>query len=144
MNEKKQRESATTAPTAARRFAPLLVVILVLTGLTAGGYFLTKRFIAERQALLMPMTRAQRPGGFVSPRRPVTQTRTYTREEIEKARKEGKSLPGLTQPGAVPAANTAGEAAVQRSLRTLDEINKINQLNQGLLVQKQRIKNNPR
>jgi hypothetical protein len=64
-------------------------------------------------------------------------THSYSAKEIEEARKSGKKLPGMnTLPPNLP--NNSGEEAVQRSLRTLDEINRINEMNRRLIEQQQR------
>ena len=66
---------------------------------------------------------------------PNSETREYTAEEIEKARKEAKLPPGLKLPPQPPQVNTHDE--VQRSLKTIQEINKINEMNRRLMQQQQ-------
>lgn len=67
---------------------------------------------------------------------PTTTTHTYTQKELEEARKSGKMAPGMPQP--YTSTNAAGDAAVQRSMRTLEEINRINEMNRRMTEQQQR------
>lgn len=118
-----------------KRYAPSIIIVAAVAVVVAAAYLLTAKFLSDRQSgLATGSTRraAER-------RLPRKEVRTYTAEELERARKEGKRLPGM--PAAAPAAVNAGEAAVQRSLRTIEEINRINQLNQRLMEQQQRTQN---
>jgi hypothetical protein len=95
---------------------------------------LTKKLQRDREAAMSytppaPVTRETRP---------VRETHTYTAEELAEARKTGRPLPGARQPSMPPSAVNPGNDAVQRSLRTLDEINRINEMNRRLQEQQQR------
>lgn len=107
----------------------------LLAGLTAGSYFLYKKFLEDRQNVAGYTERM--PSRSPLSQTPRSETRTYTAEELEKARKEGKMLGGAPYiPPQPPNANA--DAAIQRTLRTLEEINRINQMNQRLMEQQQR------
>ena len=124
-----------------RRLIVIGISGIALAGAVAGSYFVVAKFLQDRQNAaafddrdprrrLDPLDR--RPGAG-----PNREVRTYTAEELEKARREGKLPKGVPAPPPVanPAAN---DAAIQRTLRTLEEINRINQMNQRLLEQQQR------
>jgi len=104
----------------------------------AGGYFLAKKFLRDRAAAMnlaagkYTLEKVKNPSAN-------RQVKTYTREEIEKLRKEGKLPAGMRQ--ALPPAQPVlpQDDAVQRSLRTIEEINRINEMNQRLLDQQQRM-----
>lgn len=114
------------------------IAILVAGALLTGGYYAYKGFLADRQA-------ARGYQGQVD-RRVISQAtgtdgrtvKTYTAEEIEEARKNGKLSQGV-QPVGPSQATTANDAAIQRTLQTIQEINKINEMNQRLQEQQQRM-----
>jgi hypothetical protein len=112
----------------------LIVAVLVLG--TVGAYFLTKSFLNERQSM---MTNASLKRHIRVPQQTSTTKRIYTPQELEEARKKGTLPPSAKQPYMPP--NTAGDAAIQQSLRTIEEINKINAMNQKLMDQQRRIQN---
>ena len=112
-----------------------LITGLVLVASGAGAYWFVQRARADRQAVMAFQ-------GLPTPRpaTPTTSTRTvknYTPEEIEEARKNGKTLPDMQNS---PAQSNAMNDAVQRNLRTLEEINRINQMNQRLMEQQDRLR----
>lgn len=126
-----------------KRALPFLIFAMVATGLTAGSYLLLDRFLRDRQAVL---TRHSLPPRPVYDRPNVQngrQVKTYSAKELEEARQKGR-LPSGSQQNLPSQSNLAQQDAVQRSLRTLDEINRINQMNQRLLEQQQRIQNRQR
>ncbi len=107
-----------------------ITVGLALIG--TGVYFLIRKYNRDVRNAMNFEPPVQR---VISQTGPQTTTRTYTEKDLEEARKKGK-LP----PGALPSnpATAAGDAAVQRSLRTLEEINRINETNRRLIEQQQR------
>jgi len=114
-------------------FFTLLAWVLALS--LWGVYIGFQKFLKDRQGtanFTPPKTtiRRQTPQG--------TQVQRYTPEELEKARKEGTLPPGLKQPP--PPTNHANDA-VQRSLKTIQEINRINEMNRRLMEQQQRMQN---
>jgi hypothetical protein len=129
-----------TTPHSARvRFTVLGVFALVLTSLTTFTYFFLKNFIEDREEIL-----TQADFELHSPKTNTipmnrSEVKTYTAEELETLRKQGKSPEGMSQTFNQNQAIQANEAAVQRSLKTLEEINRINQMNQQLIEQQQRM-----
>jgi hypothetical protein len=114
------------------RWIVLLVLSLSLGILLLLAQFVLKKFKIDKQSA---MNFEKRP---VETRIETTQpvTRTYSQKDIEEARKRGQKLPGVYTPPTLP--NAAGDAAVQQSLRTLEEINRINEMNRRLNEQQQR------
>ncbi len=118
------------------RYLALGIFAIAATFMTFSVYFVMKSFIQDREELLfrddLPLRQ--------TPDTPVNrnETKTYTAEELEELRKQGKSPVGY-QPPTQHQAIQANEAAVQRSLKTLEEINRINQMNQQLMEQQQRM-----
>lgn len=118
----------------------LCVIVLIIGALVLSAYVLVARFLKDREKALgftqpLPLVLDQR-------NLPRTESKTYTAEELEKARREGKPLPGMAQqPYRPPTGTVPSDDATQRSLRTLEEINRINQLNQRLIEQNQRMQN---
>ena len=100
----------------------------------SAAYFLGRKFLRDRESAMnfepRVVRQIQRQVG------PQTTTRTYTAQELEEARKKGKLPTGMNQAYTPP--NASGDAAVQRSLKTLDEINRINEMNRRLTEQQQR------
>jgi len=128
--------SSVDQPTSEKpRLLRIGALALGATALLLIAYGASRKFIHDRESAMnfqphQIHTQVERESG-----KPVT--RTYTQKEIEDARKQGKKLPGLTNlPPNLP--NQAGQDAVQRSLRTLDEINRINEMNRRLMEQQQR------
>lgn len=115
-----------------------LISLLVLGILAGGSFWLVSKVRRDRLSVMnyAPMNHTvvrretQTPNG--------RDVKTYTAEELEKARKEGK-LPKGMQQIQPPSAAQANDAAVQRSLRTIEEINRVNALNQRLMEQQQRM-----
>ncbi|MFN0118093.1 MAG: hypothetical protein ACKVQC_07380 [Elusimicrobiota bacterium] len=117
-------------------FSILSVAIL---SLTIGSYFLFKKILKDRQLAAqfnMPISRNIPING----NRQVT---TYTAEDLEKMRKEGKLPQNAVPQPYIPPNNyqSQNDAAVQRSLRTLEEINRTNELNQRLMEQQRQMQN---
>jgi hypothetical protein len=121
-----------------KRFYLTLICLLIAGSLVGGAYLLVKRFQRDRQEAL-----GFRPADDRHPFETGTTsdgktTHTYTTEELEEARRTGK-LPKSADPKGVSSAEAANQAAVQRSLKTIEEINRINAMNQRLIEQQQRI-----
>ncbi len=117
-----------------RLWIVLAVGIASALTLTA-GYFLFAKFLDDRaraQGFNRPMVRS--PQALHDGR----QEKVYTAEEIEEARRKGQLPPTATAPN-IPQPNAAHNAAVQRSLRTLEEINRLNEMNRRLQEQQQRM-----
>lgn len=114
----------------------ITVITLIMVTLTTAAYVLAKKFFHDRtQALLgnqPPITRK-----FIN--NSGTTTRTYTQKEIDEARKKGTPPVDIKQPYMPP--TQTGDEAVQRSLKTIEEINKINEMNQRLIDQQRRLQN---
>ncbi|MCB4757317.1 MAG: hypothetical protein LHV69_09885 [Elusimicrobia bacterium] len=115
----------------------LLLVPVIFSIVLTFAYFTMKKFLRDRQAVegygLM-----RRPFSQERPAAGQKEVRTYTQKELEEARRKGQLPGGVRQPYLPPPTTTAGEAAVQRSLRTLEEINKINEMNRRLQEQQRR------
>jgi len=111
-------------------------LIAVASALLLGaGYFGLRKFLADRQRMMA--FSSYRPRLETAPRN-SREVRTYTQKELDEMRKKGTLPSNLKQPYVPPAATTAGQDAVQRSLKTLDEINRINEMNRRLQEQQQR------
>ncbi len=119
------------------RYLVLVIFALVATTLTTTAYFGFKTFLEDREELLLQNDVPIQP----MKNQPLStrQTKTYTAEELEDLRKQGKSPTGIQQPGLPHQTMSNNEAAVQRSLKALEEINRINQMNQQLMEQQQRM-----
>src|SRR5947207_152120 len=93
----------------------LLAVGTSLILLVGSIYLLVRKFLRDRESAMgfepRVVRQIQRQTG------PQTTTRTYTEKDLEEARKKGKLPAGMNQPYTPP--NAAGDAAVQRSLKTL-------------------------
>ena len=112
-----------------------VAMVLAVAGALGGGYVVFQKVLADRQAAMNYNAPRARPPEQPGEGREV---KTYTAEELEKLRKEGK-MPRELQGHTPPANPTAqSDAAVQRTLRTLDEINRINEMNRRLMEQQQR------
>lgn len=118
------------------RYLALGIFAIVATAITSTAYFTMKTFLEDREGLLLQDETPLRPQNEAQPNR--NETKTYTAEELEEMRKQGK-LPVGYQPPTQNQMIQANEAAVQRSLKTLEEINRINQMNQQLMEQQQRM-----
>lgn len=121
----------------------LFVFVAAILGLcTWGSYGVTKKFLMDRVRLSVTSLRgtAIKRQTLPTPNQPSRTERTYTQKELEEARKKGKLPPEMRQPY-MPPANTAANDAVQRSLRTIEEINRINEMNQRLMDQQRRLQN---
>ncbi len=116
-----------------------LILLAGLSLLVGASYLLVKKILIDRRRALSytPYSQAQHVTRTVNNGK---ETRTYTKEELEEARKKGQTPVGAKQPYLPSAATTAADAAVQRSLRTLEEINRINEMNRRLQEQQQRRK----
>src|SRR4051812_35250193 len=97
---------------------------------TTAAYYALARFLRDRQTVMSELNRPT----------VETRTRSGTQRETpaERARRVAQSG---QQPGGGPAAAAAGEAAIQRQLKTLDEINRINEMNRRLQEQQRRMQN---
>lgn len=119
----------------------LKLIIGVAVGLVvviAGVYLGTWKFFQDREAMRGYKDPLERQVERRRQEQPVTTTRTYTAKELEEARKTGKLPKNMqTAPGPNQAA-IANEAAVQRTLRTLDEINRVNEMNRRLQEQQRK------
>jgi hypothetical protein len=117
----------------------LIGVLVAVAGAVAGGYFLVRKLQKDREAVLsyIPPTRPQPVQTNPTQKR---ETVTYTEKDLEAMRKKGITPPGVAQPaGQMP--QNSGEAAVQRSLRTIEEVNRINEMNRRIQEQQERIRN---
>jgi hypothetical protein len=120
-----------------------LVFIGVLAGLAAAvaaGYFLVRKLQKDREAVLSYIP-PDRPQPLQNSGLPKRETVTYTEKDLEEMRKKGVPAPGVKPPIGPPAAGTSGEAAVQRSLKTLEEVNRINEMNRRIQEQQERMRN---
>lgn len=117
----------------------LLIFGVAATTMTAISYFALKNFIQDREELLSmgsePLELSKQKNDLGHGR----EVKTYTAEELEDLRRQGKTPQGLPPQYNQTQAIQANEAAVQRSLKTLEEINRLNQMNQQLLEQQQRL-----
>jgi hypothetical protein len=114
-------------------------VVLALAAVGAGSYFMIKKLQKDREAALSFIPPSQ-PRPIAMPPSQKRETVTYTQKDLEEMRKKGTVPPGVAQPPAQMPQNT-GEAAVQRSLRTIDEVNRINEMNRRIQEQQERIRN---
>ena len=114
---------------------------LVLIGLIAGSYYLFKRFLRDRQSALnfekQKITILDRSA------KSTRETKIYTQEELEKMKREGKLPRGVNPAPTLPPGTNAAEN-VQRTLRTVEEINRINEMNRRLMEQQQKMQQNNR
>lgn len=115
------------------RFFVLTLLLIIICAVVAAVYVATRKFEHDRTSAMTSPSHTFQTREESS--RPQTVTRTYTQKEIEDARKNGKKLPGLA-PTNLPGGQA--DAAVQQSMRTLDEINRINEMNRRLIEQQQR------
>ena len=114
----------------------IIVFIVLLIGI-AGSYVLFKKFLEDRQRVSgFSSRKLRRPS---PPKSGQPEVRTYTAEEIEKLRKEGRVPPGMNPVPGVPQTNTTDQ--VQKTLRTIEEINRINEMNRRVMEQNQRMQN---
>ncbi len=116
----------------------LIGIVLALVGAVVGGVFLVKKIQKDREAVLsyIPPTLPQ---PLTTAPQSTHKTVTYTEKDLAEMRKKGITPPGVAQQQA-PQQNT-GEAAVQRSLRTIEEVNRINEMNRRIQEQQDRIRN---
>ena len=113
------------------------VVFAVLgASFVTGGYWLVHKFLTDRDKILLS---AFRPRVTATPKAGERETKRYTQKELEEARKKGELPPGLRNPPYQPPVQS--QDAVQRSLRTVEEINRINEMNRRMMEQQQRIPN---
>lgn len=112
-----------------------LIIIGLVGGLLGGGFWLVKKLLQDREAVLsyIPPNRAIPLHNSGQPQREVV---TYTEKDLEEMRKKGITPPGVKQPSQ---AVTNNEAAVQRSLKTLEEVNRINEMNRRIQEQQERM-----
>ncbi len=96
----------------------------VLAALTYGAYKLTERFLADRQQAIARVSRSERV------------ERTATASPVRKP--VNGTVPAPITAPAGSAATASGEAAIQRQLKTLQEINRLNEMNRQLMDQQQR------
>ena len=118
----------------------LIIIGLLLGGLTAGGYVLFRQFLKDRQQALGYEDRPAEARTWDQERRmPEDRTvRTMTPKQLEEARRKGTIPQNYVPPP--PQNTTANDAAIQRTLRTIEEINRINEMNRRLQEQQQRNK----
>ena len=118
-----------------KHLKPLLLTIACL--ILAGAVYLgLKKFRQDRDKARSFEPRALRP---LSPApQPQQTTHTYTREELEEARRKGVAVPGAKAP-ALPPPGSPAQAAAEQSQRTVQEINRINEMNRRLMEQQQRL-----
>lgn len=111
-----------------KRAAALAAFALVSASVVTGAYFFVQKFLADRNSALYEPGRPK-------PSLTRHETRTTT------TRPHGAAQSGA--PGAPPPQSAAevGQAAIQRQLQTLDEINRINEMNRRLMEQQQRMQN---
>ena len=122
-----------------KKFRLLIIIGVSLFGilLIFGSYMFLKKFLSDRQRVSGFSTRPNRVRHTV--KGPNQNSKTYTPEELEKARENGTLPPGMKQMPLPPTQLPTDH--IQRSMRTLDEINRINRMNQQLMEQQQRMNN---
>lgn len=103
-----------------------------------GSYLLTAKFLKDRNRTLSYVPPAQMGRRTPSSQGPVR--KVYTQKELEAARKRGEMPRPMAQPY-IPPAQNPNDAAIQRTMRTLEEINKVNEMNQKLMDQQRRMQN---
>lgn len=120
-----------------KRIAVIAAFAAVACLLVWGSYLLVGRFLSDRSATAL--YDEPRPP---APRRQAPVTTEYTLDDLEAARKKGELPRGMVPPAQpVPPPHTSGHEAIQRSLRTVEEINRINEMNRRLMEQQQRMNN---
>lgn len=113
-----------------RRIFFFAALTAALSLVTLGAYALLAKFLGDRQTAM-------------------SDTRRPTREQIarrELRRRGAVDAAQAQRPGAAgqPVQRSpadAGQAAIQRQLRTLEEINRVNEMNRRLMEQQQRMQN---
>ena len=117
---------------AAKRAAALVIFAVIATSLVTGAYLLLERFLQDRQSA---MSHLRRPDRTSSLRRNSTGATTVPGGDASRRN---------PNPGGPPPVHNTGEAAIQRQLKTLEEINRINEMNRRLMDQQQRMQNHDR
>jgi hypothetical protein len=97
---------------------------------------LVRKIKADRRAILEYRDRPQYQRRETPPS--GTQSKTYTGEELEQARKSGK-LPAGAAVASQAAQPNNSDAQIQRTLKTIEEINRINEMNRRMMEEQQRI-----
>jgi hypothetical protein len=123
------------------RLKKIILFSIIFLTILACSTFMVKKIKRDRQTAMNYKPPVFNPVSSRTTTGPASHTKTYTKEELDEMRKKGKSPEGIKQPYTPPQPNTANDAAVQRSLRTIEEINKINDMNQRLLDQQRRMQN---
>jgi hypothetical protein len=117
------------------KFIRIGLGVFIGAAVIGSSYLVFRRIVKDRAAA---MSYREHPARSVAtPTSPVRTVQTYTAQDLEAARKNGKNLPAEQNPAAQPVATND---AVQRNLQTLDEINRINQMNQRLMEQQERVR----
>lgn len=112
-----------------KRAAALAAFALISASVVTGAYLFVQKFLTDRQSAMFEPEK---------PKPTVARRETRTSGPGNAATKNG------TRPAGGPPPQTAtevGQAAIQRQLQTLDEINKINEMNRRLMEQQQRMQN---
>jgi len=111
-----------------KRAIPLVVFAAVMSALVSGSYFALSRFLRDRQSALS------------TPRRIVDAP--AARRQLDQAATARQQNNGTRpNPQAGQSAAEAGQAAIQRQLKTLEDINNINEMNRRLMEQQRRMQN---
>ena len=111
-----------------RRAIPFLIFAAVSTALVTGSYLVLQRFLEDRQSAIS------------TPRRESLSASTHRQPGTGEKNSQGKNV---QRPAGLPGqtAADAGQAAIQRQLKTLQEINNINEMNRRLMEQQRRMQN---
>jgi hypothetical protein len=117
-----------------------LVVLGVLAVALGAGFWLYQKLQSDREAVLSYIP-PNRPVRVQDSRTPQRQTVTYTEKDLEEMRKRGLNPQNVRPFGAPPAPPPSNEAAVQRSLKTLEEVNRINEMNRRIQEQQEKMRN---
>ena len=114
----------------------VLIVLFAGMGVAAlfGGYYLLAKFLKDRRSALTFRNVENRTTIEYRFPKNAEEQKTPSREELQRKGQEPAGLRRVATPPPPP----TQDAAIQRTLRTLDEINKINQTNQRLLEQQRR------
>lgn len=123
-------------PPPSRPWLRPVIALIALSLFALGSFLLIQKIRADRRALREYRDRPLNERREAPPS--GTQTKTYTGEELEQARKSGRLPAGAAT--ASQAAQPGGpDAQIQRTLKTIEEINRINEMNRRMMEEQQRI-----
>jgi hypothetical protein len=120
-----------------------IVFIAIAVGsailVVVAAYLLVAKFLKDRARMMAMASRAQWSNPIQAPPSGPT-TRHYTAKDLEEMRKQGKNPYQNSQTPYIPPQPQANpDAAIQRTMQSIEEINRINQMNQRLMEQQQRL-----